>query len=372
MRGPWRSNGVGARLPDRARIVVCMRQSAAYCGSEATPDGAKIHTLLPSARRLCGRVPLGESIAGGSWSQPPALAYAVRTQEARSRDAPRSLPVPVHSVLIAGNLQSVEREGRRITRNMIVDLRTLVQDENATVLAICQPSTVEDWRELAKESCSDNEWQRAERYRFDWLRRRFLCGRTMLRYLLAYLEGGQPRTVRLESSETGRLLILHSELRVSLSYSEDMVAVLVGCGSLGLDIENIDRRCDTQSIAAHAFREEERRPLKMLSPSAAREHFFRVWVEKEAVAKALGLGLAIGFEQLDAQRTARSMGSLLRTFWLDPSHLAATVLPESCTGIIETRWGGGAGMTFAEAERRELPAVLSPAIASREPAPRRE
>jgi len=206
------------------------------------------------------------------------------------------------------------------------------------ILALCTPGRVRDWQELAIEACPRDEHARADRFAFEHLRRRYLCGRAMLRHLIADRLNISPCDVRLDRTPKGQLTAPESGLNVSLSYSEDLVGVLVGDERLGLDLEYLDRTNDLEGVARHAFRPEERARMAALSGDEARDWFFRIWCEKEAVSKAMGVGMAVGFNTFDARASAAALQLEVHTFPLPPRYLACLVLPPDQRPVRMLEW----------------------------------
>jgi 4'-phosphopantetheinyl transferase len=66
---------------------------------------------------------------------------------------------------------------------------------------------------------------------------------------------------------------------------------------VGVDVERVDRRVDEADIAGRFFAARESSALARLDGAARRERFFDLWTLKEALVKALGVGLA---QRLDA------------------------------------------------------------------------
>lgn len=210
-------------------------------------------------------------------------------------------------------------------------------------LSFCRSGSVRDWRHVASAVCSSGERERASSYRFEYLACRFLCGRAMLRQVVADRDGVDPAAVKIRSRPGKPPDIDGSSLDVSVSYTGDVAAVLVGSGPLGLDIEMVSRKRDVEAIARRAFTEGELRKLRelrRLGARVARDYFYDVWVRKEAVSKAMGMGLGIDFTNFVSAAAARSIGCRLRTFWLDDDHLAAVTLPEASPCFRFVAWDG--------------------------------
>jgi 4'-phosphopantetheinyl transferase len=96
---------------------------------------------------------------------------------------------------------------------------------------------------------------------------------------------------------------------VSLSHSGDVVMCgLAPSGLLGVDVERIRPRKHWEGLAEFALHPSELRRLVKLPDAARWPGFYRVWTLKEALAKALGVGLALPFNRIsfDAQNRIES------------------------------------------------------------------
>ncbi|MGH3160073.1 MAG: 4'-phosphopantetheinyl transferase family protein [Streptosporangiaceae bacterium] len=80
---------------------------------------------------------------------------------------------------------------------------------------------------------------------------------------------------------------------LSVSHSGDSVVVAVGTGikAVGVDVELIDPALDVAELASIALTEPEIRALAPLAASDRVSAFVRLWTRKEALLKALGVGL---------------------------------------------------------------------------------
>jgi 4'-phosphopantetheinyl transferase len=86
---------------------------------------------------------------------------------------------------------------------------------------------------------------------------------------------------------------------VSLSHSGDVVICgLAPSGLLGVDVERIRPRKHWDGLAEFALHPSELRRLAQLPDAARWPGFYRVWTLKEALAKALGVGLALPFNRI--------------------------------------------------------------------------
>ena len=148
-----------------------------------------------------------------------------------------------------------------------------------------------------------NERERAARFRFPEHRDRFVAGRGLLRQLLgAYL--GRPATsLRFEQGSHGKPALAGIEaeagLHFNLSHSGDGALYAIAYQEVGVDLERLDRTASFAAILDRVCTPCERALFRMLPPGREREAFFSCWTRKEAIAKALGGGLASGLQNLE-------------------------------------------------------------------------
>ncbi len=151
---------------------------------------------------------------------------------------------------------------------------------------------------------SADERERAARCRFPEHRDRFIAGRGGLRELLGmYLDApaaalqfrqglrGKPALVG-ESAEMG--------LHFNLSHSGDRALYAVARREVGVDLEALDRRVDYAAVAERVCTGREWIAFQTLSVECMQDAFFACWTRKEALAKAIGAGLASGLSTLEA------------------------------------------------------------------------
>jgi len=147
-----------------------------------------------------------------------------------------------------------------------------------------------------EELLSDDERERAAAFTRDGGRIRYITGRGMLRLLLSRYLGDDPADIAFTQTRLGKpMLARESGERIffSLSHSEDLVLVALSPSwEIGVDLEfmralQVDRLLPL--CAAPAEREE----LERLPARRKRRRFFELWTRKEALAKAVGLGLSV-------------------------------------------------------------------------------
>ena len=144
---------------------------------------------------------------------------------------------------------------------------------------------------------SPHERERGARFRRESDRHAYLQQRFLLRTLLSgYL--GLPRSdIAYTQNETGKPALdpqLSRELRFNLSHSGQTALMAFALGRrIGIDLEQPRPDTDHLKIARRFFSEEESRSLAAAPPEAQPALFTRIWTRKEAVIKAVGLGLSM-------------------------------------------------------------------------------
>lgn len=158
-------------------------------------------------------------------------------------------------------------------------------------------------KKLAR-SLSEDERTRANRFRFEQHRDRFIAGRGILRQLLANYLQVESDCVIFEYSSRGKPQIASSlnqdNLQFNVSHSQDLA--LYGFTYqriIGVDLEYIKDNIDYKQLAKRFFTTQE---LQLINSYPAREQktiFFQLWTAKEAYLKATGDGLAVSLDTIE-------------------------------------------------------------------------
>jgi 4'-phosphopantetheinyl transferase len=146
---------------------------------------------------------------------------------------------------------------------------------------------------------SDDERSRADRLVVEKKRNRFVHARAGLRHLLAQHLGLEPTELTFAYGERGKPYLPECpQLSFNLSHSADKAALILreGVGGnrrIGIDIEDAIRDREYAAFSKRFFATEEQEWLLASDPGAIKDRFYRIWTNKEAYVKALGVG--IGF-----------------------------------------------------------------------------
>jgi len=146
------------------------------------------------------------------------------------------------------------------------------------------------------EILSTQERERADKFRFERHRRRFVAGRGELRRLLSRYLGLTPKKVTLDYGSDGKpfCTIQPPERTIcfNLSHSENAAALAISNGfEVGIDVEKV--RPIEEGMPLEVFSVQERAQFTALPDRERQEVFFESWARKEACLKALGTGFIL-------------------------------------------------------------------------------
>lgn len=151
------------------------------------------------------------------------------------------------------------------------------------------------------DKLSSDELVRANTYRFQGDRGRFVATRGILRTILARYLGAGSGELRFDYSVNGKPELctdLPRKIRFNVSHCDDraLIAIAQGC-DVGVDIERICEDLPVDSIAQMFLAPEEQFELKSVPAQLKCRTFFGCWCRKEAFVKALGCGLLAGLDR---------------------------------------------------------------------------
>lgn len=142
------------------------------------------------------------------------------------------------------------------------------------------------------------------RFVFEKDRHEYLVTRALVRTVLSRYAGVEPAALRFVRNEFGRPFMSGPPgvpwPSFNLSNTRGLIACAVGApgqGELGVDVEDVERRGETVSIAESVFSKAEVRALRSLPAARQRERFFAYWTLKESYIKARSMGLSIPLDQ---------------------------------------------------------------------------
>lgn len=173
-------------------------------------------------------------------------------------------------------------------------------------------ATASAWLDLSERS-------RTGRFQHAAARRRFVLCRAALRSLLCAHLGCENAELSFASAEGGKPFALVDgepvDVGFNVSHSGRHGLIALAAGRVGVDVEEYSPRRDLNRLATAVFGPNEQADFA----AAADDHdrirvFYRLWTLKEAVAKALGVGLSFGVSRFEIPAAIRSgtTGGLFR------------------------------------------------------------
>jgi 4'-phosphopantetheinyl transferase len=127
------------------------------------------------------------------------------------------------------------------------------------------------------------------------MKARFEIGRGLRRKMMADATGLPPRQITFVESEEGKPRALNAAgWDFNVSHSGDYVAVALGQGQVGVDLEQIRPVREIESIVDRYFHPDEAMAWHSLASGLREQAFFVLWSAREASMKCVGLGLARG------------------------------------------------------------------------------
>lgn len=174
------------------------------------------------------------------------------------------------------------------------------------------PGLAPEW---TRAIVSADELAEAEQLKRVSARARAIAARALVRATLAESAfkstGGEPATLAFELGPNGKPRLADVGPPFSVSHSLDRLLVAVSdAGEVGVDVEKRGVPRDQAGIARTAFNEADRAALGIDADERA---FLRVWTAKEAVLKALGVGLQTPMGEVALG--ARALASLHEELW---------------------------------------------------------
>ncbi len=167
------------------------------------------------------------------------------------------------------------------------------------------------------------ERERAERFKFDSDRNRFVAAHAGLRRILSDHLGCAPTELTFGTAQDGKpelapMLAGGSELphplQFNLSHSQGRALLAVSPNlELGVDLE-FHRGVEVLPLAERFFTPREKAHIERATEESKLTEFFRIWTRKEALHKCLGLGLTLKLDSFDLSGLESSLLVPAETF----------------------------------------------------------
>ncbi len=139
------------------------------------------------------------------------------------------------------------------------------------------------------------ERERASRFKMERIRNQFIAARAQLRIVLGRYLGSAPADVPITYEPSGKPILKANgaaSLHFNVSHSETLaVFAVTRRGRIGVDIECHKSIPNAELLVERFFSQHDCDRFKQLPEHERLNAFFRAWTRKEAVLKAIGLGV---------------------------------------------------------------------------------
>jgi 4'-phosphopantetheinyl transferase len=151
---------------------------------------------------------------------------------------------------------------------------------------------------------SSDEMERANRFRFEHLKNRFIAGRGLLREILGRYLQAAPAALKFVYGPQGKPDLSpqsgKAQIHFNISHCEQVGLIAVTSnGPVGIDVERVRFMKDIPELVARFFSPRETRLFQTLPPDIQVAAFFNLWTRKEALLKATGEGIACSLDRVE-------------------------------------------------------------------------
>jgi 4'-phosphopantetheinyl transferase len=152
---------------------------------------------------------------------------------------------------------------------------------------------------------SPTEKDRAENFKFDTHRLKFIAARANLRKILSYYLLMRPESICFTENQYGKPMLDSTQhpsgIFFNLSHAHKIALYAISpVENIGIDIEFMDRKVDFDGIATRFFSKKESQHIQSITAIEKKTRdFFKIWTAKEAFIKAVGRGLSFPLKEFD-------------------------------------------------------------------------
>jgi 4'-phosphopantetheinyl transferase len=158
--------------------------------------------------------------------------------------------------------------------------------------------------QLTLNYLSTDEEIRANRYKFEHLKNRFIVTRNILRILLGKYLKLHPKEIIFNYNQKGKPTLdkncNYLNLEFNISHSENFALYgFVLNRKIGVDLEKIRPIKELDKIAHRFFSLSEYKLITNSKNPEKQQIFFKMWTAKEAYLKAIGTGISEGLDSIE-------------------------------------------------------------------------
>ena len=150
-----------------------------------------------------------------------------------------------------------------------------------------------------ERTLSDDEVARADRFRVEHGRRRYVAARGFLRDVLSRYLARPAGSLRFAFGEHGKPGLAEGP-HFNLAHSGDLALLAVTTiAPVGVDVEHVRTLDDFERVAERFFAPGERASLRAVDRARYEAAWFSCWTRKEAFIKAVGHGLSFALDRFE-------------------------------------------------------------------------
>ena len=147
---------------------------------------------------------------------------------------------------------------------------------------------------------SKKEKERCDDYLNEAEKVRYTCNHRFVRQVLAKYLNVQASEIEFSQAAKGKPYLKDPELFFNYSYRSNLAILAISPhNEVGIDIEKMKPLHDLKTFASFSFSENEKKIIFKSHPDQLQETIFTFWTFKEAIIKALGVGLNADLTQID-------------------------------------------------------------------------
>ncbi len=155
-------------------------------------------------------------------------------------------------------------------------------------------------REKVAPTLSIHEQLRRDEFLNEAEKIRYTCNHRFVRQVLSKYVMVHASQIELAYGRYGKPFLKHSNLFFNYSYRREFGLLAISKDSeVGIDIERIKILQDPPTFMAFSFSEKERQIISGMDKENFQDRLFTFWTFKEAIIKALGLGLNADLTKID-------------------------------------------------------------------------
>jgi 4'-phosphopantetheinyl transferase len=177
--------------------------------------------------------------------------------------------------------------------------------------------------EALAATLSADERERARRFAFEAPRNQFTVARGLLRALLGGYLDVPPSSLAFVNGPQGKPALSGGAtgLHFNISHTPGLALfAFTTVGEVGVDVEQLRQRLNHLDLAARFYAPEETNALRALPAETSMQGFLNAWTRKEALLKAMGVGLSFGSERVEVTLLP---GAPVRVVGIDGDEAAA-------------------------------------------------